>query len=73
MKMKLGLLLITSLLLSSTVAAQDKKRVQLKCYLQLEDSSKVVHGFVNTKSSNKEFIASLPTRSVFMADGVTAS
>lgn len=69
--MKIYLLLVAGLMVSSLSLAQEKTRAHLKCHLQLADKSDIVHHFVNTEKSTKEFVASLPTLPVFMADGVT--
>ncbi len=71
MKTNLWLLLIAGVAFSSATVAQEKTRSHIKCYLQLEDKSKIVHHFVNTGGEDKLFIASLTERSVFMADGVS--
>ncbi len=71
MKAKLWLLLATSIAFPMATVAQENTRSHLKCYLQLEDNSKVVHQFVNGGAGEKAFINSLAGRSVFMADGVT--
>lgn len=71
MKIKIGLILISGLFFSSVNIAQEKNRTHLKCHLQLEDKSDIVHYFVNTESSNEGFIAGLPELPVFMADGIT--
>lgn len=71
MKIKLGLVLIIGGLLASTIIAKEQTRLHLKCYLQLENKSKIVHHFVNSGEANKSYIESLSKRSVFMSDGVT--
>ena len=71
MKNKLWLILATGIVFSSATIAQEKTRSQLKCYLQLEGKSEIVHHFVNSGQEDKEFIDSLTQRSVFMADGLS--
>lgn len=71
MKVTLGLILIAGITLSSSLYAQEKVRTHLKCYLQLEDKSAIVHHFVNTDKESKEFIENLTQGTVFMADGIT--
>lgn len=70
-KMKTILFLIAGIAFSSGALAQEDKRQHLKCHLQLEDESRIVHHFVHTEKESKEFIDTLTERSVFMADGVT--
>jgi hypothetical protein len=69
--MKTILWLIAGIAFSLSALAQENKREHLKCYLQLEDKSDIVHYFVNTEKVNKEFIETLTELPVFMADGVT--
>ncbi|MCP4324845.1 MAG: hypothetical protein GY951_04620 [Psychromonas sp.] len=72
MKTKLWLLLATGVVFSSVAVAEDKERSYIKCYLQLDDKSEIVHQFVNSgEGDNKQFIESLAQRGIFMADGVT--
>ena len=71
MKKKLWLLLVTGIAYLPAALAEENKRSHLKCYLQLEDNSKIVHHFVNNDQEDNQFIASISLRSVFMADGVS--
>ena len=71
MKIKLWLLLVVGGVLSSTAFAQEKVRTHLKCHLQLQDKTDIIHHFVNTEKDNKRFIDMLTERSVFMSDGVS--
>jgi len=71
MNTKLWLILATGIAFSSATSAEDKVRSHLKCYLQLEDKSEVVHHFVNSGTEEKLFIDSLTQRGVFMSDGVS--
>jgi hypothetical protein len=69
--MKKILWLIAAISFSFSAFAQENKREHLKCYLQLEDKSDIVHYFVNTEKVNEDFIETLTELPVFMADGVT--
>lgn len=71
MKTKLWLIFATGVFFASATTAEENPRSHLKCYLQLEDNSKVVHHFVNNGGEHELFIDSLSQRGVFMADGVT--
>lgn len=71
MKRKLRFILIVAGLYSSMNIAQEQTRSHLKCYLQLENGSKIVHHFVNAGEEKKVYIESLTKKNVFMEDGVT--
>ena len=72
-KMKTRILLVMAVTLAFSVAAFAQKvtRIQLKCYIQLEDKAKIIHHFVSSNKDTVQFIAQLTGRTVFMADGVT--
>ncbi|WP_022941664.1 TapY2 family type IVa secretion system protein [Psychromonas hadalis] len=71
MKTKLGLILVVGFALSTSLLAKESQRIHLKCHLQLEDKSDIVHHFVHTEKEDKPFVESLTARTVFMQDGVT--
>ena len=71
MKIKLFLLLMSTVIYSSTTVAQQPTREHIKCYLQIADQSRVISQFVITDQDKKQFIDDLPKRSVFMSDGKT--
>lgn len=48
-------------------------RIDYKCYVQLEDQSKVVRGFVSENTSLYSFGKSILGEKVYFADGVTSS
>lgn len=58
-----------SVLFCNTVLAETKERQTIKCYLQLEDKSNIVHQFVSTKGADKDFTDGVIGKGVFMADG----
>lgn len=71
--MKISLWLIGGLgvAFSFSLFAENETRLHKKCYLQIENQTKIVHQFVSNLKSDRAFIDSLSGKDVFMADGKT--
>lgn len=51
--------------------AQQEVRSHIKCHLQIQDQSTIIHQFVLTGQNKDEFVDRLTKKTVFMADGNT--
>ena len=73
MKQKLLIMTLTGLIFSPYLFADntDIQRKHIKCYLQLEDKSNVVHQFVYSKQPQQDFMGNLVGWKVFQEDGVS--
>ncbi|WP_028864178.1 TapY2 family type IVa secretion system protein [Psychromonas aquimarina] len=73
MKQKFLIMILAGLIFSPSLSADNKdvQRRHLKCYLQLEDKSSVVHQFVYSEQTQQEFVNDLVGEKVFQQDGVS--
>ncbi|PKF61217.1 hypothetical protein CW745_11325 [Psychromonas sp. psych-6C06] len=71
MKTKYWLIGLLGITITSFATAKNELRIPIKCYVQIEDNSNIVHQFVSNEKNSKQFASQLIGKPVFMVDGKT--